>query len=73
MYNHMIGRTASVITPFFSLLPSLHSNINKALIKQLNGTQIIVIFSYKNKVLRQEGVSPVRDGRGPQPLDYKAW
>jgi len=24
MYNHMVGRTVSVISPFFSLLPAMH-------------------------------------------------
>ena len=27
MYNHMLGRTASVISPFYSLLPGSQANI----------------------------------------------
>ena len=27
MYNHMVGRTASVISPFYSLLPGLYTYV----------------------------------------------
>ena len=40
MYNHMVGRTASVISPFYSLLPdvSSHAKINESFAKYLLNT-----------------------------------
>ena len=31
MYNHMVGRTASVVPPFYSLLPGWHLLTDKSL------------------------------------------
>jgi len=32
MYNHMVGRTASVISPFYSLLPGLNRRKDQVLV-----------------------------------------
>jgi len=37
MYNHMVGRTVSVVSPFYSLLPGLDPSIAQVKTRVLDG------------------------------------